>query len=109
MKAQVKKKVTIKILTGIIFIAIITGIIIFQKRMIYETYYYQDNRPASQEPPGGLAPSQVPQFVVLGFDDNYNQKGMQWVNSFMSGKKILSVQEMRPHMMGSPFTFLFIL
>jgi hypothetical protein len=30
-------------------------------------------------PPGGLAPSQVPQFIVLGFDDNRYVDGMQWV------------------------------
>ncbi len=33
-------------------------------------YTYQDNVPPSQDPPGGLKPSQVPQFVTIGFDDN---------------------------------------
>ena len=29
-----------------------------------------DERAPSQDPPGGLAPEQVPMFVTLGFDDN---------------------------------------
>lgn len=33
----------------------------------------------SQNPPGGLTPEQVPQFIVLGFDDNRYVDGMKWV------------------------------
>lgn len=37
---------------------------------------YTDNVEASVNPPGGLTPEQVPQFVVFGFDDN-NYSGME--------------------------------
>lgn len=37
-----------------------------------------DSRPASAQPPGGLAPAQVPQFVLLGFDDNPATGPMTW-------------------------------
>lgn len=37
-----------------------------------------DNLPASDQPPGGLAPAQVPQFVLLGFDDNPQTEPMAW-------------------------------
>ncbi|MEE9383023.1 MAG: hypothetical protein V3V08_06370 [Nannocystaceae bacterium] len=30
-------------------------------------------------PPGGLTASQVPQFIVFGFDDNRFEDGMEWV------------------------------
>lgn len=30
----------------------------------------KEKQPAPSDPPGGLSPSQVPQFVVFGFDDN---------------------------------------
>jgi hypothetical protein len=33
----------------------------------------------SFDPPGGLKPEQVPQFIVLGFDDNRYTDGMKWV------------------------------
>ncbi len=34
-------------------------------------YNYSDNRAWSQSPPGGIAVSNAPQFVEIGFDDNY--------------------------------------
>lgn len=37
-----------------------------------------DLRPASDQPPGGLAPAQAPQFVLLGFDDNPQTEPMAW-------------------------------
>ena len=37
-----------------------------------------DNVPASQSPPCGLQPEQVPQFVAIGFDDNGQVGGMTW-------------------------------
>jgi hypothetical protein len=33
----------------------------------------------SFRPPGGLTPDQVPQFIVLGIDDNRYADGMEWV------------------------------
>jgi len=38
----------------------------------------------SSNPPGGLAVSQVPQFVAVTFDDNFNADGMNWAISFFS-------------------------
>src|SRR5687768_14399198 len=37
-----------------------------------------DTRPASDQPPGNLTPAQVPQFVLLGFDDNPATEPMTW-------------------------------
>jgi hypothetical protein len=37
-------------------------------------------------PPGGLAVDQVPQFIVLGFDDNRYVDGMNWVLDTLEGK-----------------------
>lgn len=34
-------------------------------------YDYKDKRAPSTSPPGGLSPSKVPQFVTIGFDDNF--------------------------------------
>src|SRR5262249_36319064 len=38
-----------------------------------------DNLGAWSNPPAGLKPSQVPQFVMLGFDDNAYADGINWV------------------------------
>lgn len=63
---------------------------------------YAVNRPASSNPPGGLSANQVPQFVVIGFDDNAysgdslgadsktvfeGNEGMRWIQSFMKDLK----------------------
>jgi hypothetical protein len=37
-----------------------------------------DNVPASQQPPCGLSPDQVPMFVGIGWDDNGDAAGMTW-------------------------------
>ncbi|WP_157772261.1 polysaccharide deacetylase family protein [Lacunisphaera limnophila] len=37
-----------------------------------------DLRPASAQPPGGLAAAAAPQFVLLGFDDNPQTEPMTW-------------------------------
>jgi peptidoglycan/xylan/chitin deacetylase (PgdA/CDA1 family) len=37
-------------------------------------------------PPGGLAVEQVPQFIVLGFDDNRYVDGMNWVLDLLDGE-----------------------
>lgn len=48
-------------------------------------YNYSDNVSPSQQPPAGLAPSEVPMFVVFGFDDNKTADGVRWtVDLFMS-------------------------
>ncbi len=38
-----------------------------------------DRLPAAAQPPGGLASAQVPQFVLLGFDDNPDTGPMTWL------------------------------
>src|SRR5438552_11727308 len=37
---------------------------------------------SSPNPPGGLAVAQVPQFVAVTFDDNFNTEGMDWATGF---------------------------
>jgi hypothetical protein len=49
-------------------------------------------RPANARPPAGLAPSQVPLFVVFGFDDNGvagsdGRGGVRFVNDLFRGRK----------------------
>ena len=57
-------------------------------------YDYSDNVPPSQNPPAGLSPSEVPQFVTIGWDDNVrsgdadaNGDAMRWILTFMKDKK----------------------
>ncbi|MCX7746269.1 MAG: polysaccharide deacetylase family protein [Clostridia bacterium] len=50
-------------------------------------YDYTDNVPASKAPPGGLSANQVPLFIVLGFDDNQNANGMEWMLTMLAKKK----------------------
>jgi peptidoglycan/xylan/chitin deacetylase (PgdA/CDA1 family) len=45
-----------------------------------------DNVPASQSPPCGLAPEQVPQFVSIGFDDNGQVGGMTWAVDMLKNR-----------------------
>lgn len=60
------------------------------------------NQPASSSPPGELDPADVPQFVVIGFDDNAysgdslgadsktvfeGDEGMRWIQAFMKDMK----------------------
>jgi hypothetical protein len=46
-----------------------------------------DNIPASIDPPAGLAPSNVPMFVMFGFDDNAHADGVNWVVRTLFGGK----------------------
>lgn len=46
-----------------------------------------DDLPASAQPPGGLAPAQVPQFVLLGFDDNPDVDPMTWFVGYLQDKR----------------------
>lgn len=43
--------------------------------------------PHSFNPPGGLKPEAVPQFVCYGFDDNGFADGMEWILNFVKEKK----------------------
>jgi peptidoglycan/xylan/chitin deacetylase (PgdA/CDA1 family) len=43
-----------------------------------QSYNHDLNVPRSQNPPGGLAPADVPQFVALGWDDNGFLEAFNW-------------------------------
>lgn len=43
--------------------------------------------PASSEPPGGLAVADVPQFVMLGFDDNPDVEPLQWFTGVLDSQR----------------------
>jgi peptidoglycan/xylan/chitin deacetylase (PgdA/CDA1 family) len=46
-----------------------------------------DKRPASDQPPGGLVATQVPQFVLLGFDDNPETEPMTWFVDYAKDRR----------------------
>lgn len=46
-----------------------------------------DRQPAAAQPPGGLAPAQAPQFVMLGFDDNPSADALTWFTGFLEAKR----------------------
>ena len=52
----------------------------------------------SFDPPGGLTPAEVPQFIVFGFDDNRYTDGMKWVLDTFEAYK-------NPPGSGNPRTF----
>ncbi len=79
---------------------------IIKSLIIISTFFsssvFSVNRPASSNPPGGFAPADVPQFVVIGFDDNAysgdslgadsktvfeGDEGMRWIQKFLKDKK----------------------
>jgi len=43
--------------------------------------------PASNQPPGGLSVPDVPQFVMLGFDDNPDVEPMVWFTHFLESRR----------------------
>jgi hypothetical protein len=45
-----------------------------------------DNVAPSQDPPCGLSPSQVPQFVAIGWDDNGQAAGMTWAIDMLESR-----------------------
>lgn len=45
-----------------------------------------DNVAASQSPPCGLTPSQVPQFVSIGWDDNGQAEGVTWATDMLASR-----------------------
>lgn len=49
--------------------------------------FAQDNVPPSQNPPNNLPVKYVPQFIVLGFDDQPSEAGMNAVLNLMDGMK----------------------
>ncbi len=55
--------------------------------VVTTSYATSDHRPASDLPPGGLAATQVPQFVMIGFDDNPNLEPMEWILDFLAEKR----------------------
>ena len=59
---------------------------------------YADNVPPSQNPPGSLSPSQVPQFIVFGIDDNKYQDGAVWAGGFFRNR-------VNPAGSGNPATY----
>lgn len=42
------------------------------------TAAFADRLAPAAQPPGGLAPAQVPQFILLGYDDNQSVEPMTW-------------------------------
>ncbi len=50
-------------------------------------YDYSYDVDPSRDPPGGLSSSEVPQFVVIGSDDNASEAGIKWLLDYMEGKK----------------------
>ncbi len=61
-------------------------------------YDFSDNVAPSRTPPHGLSPADVPQFIVLGSDDQSNAEGMKWILDFI---------ESRQNPDGSPITMVF--
>ncbi|MCF3651357.1 polysaccharide deacetylase family protein [Synoicihabitans lomoniglobus] len=45
------------------------------------------NRAPAVSPPGGLTVAEVPQFVMLGFDDNPDVAPMRWIVDFMADQR----------------------
>jgi len=46
-----------------------------------------DRLAPSAEPPAGLKPAQVPQFIVLGFDDNPDAEPVNWVTGYLEARR----------------------
>ena len=44
------------------------------------------SNPPSTDPPGELEIENVPQFVVVGFDDNISPEGVKWILDFLESK-----------------------
>ncbi|KMQ49972.1 chitin deacetylase [Chitinispirillum alkaliphilum] len=61
-------------------------------------YDLSDNVAPSRNPPHGLSPSEVPQFIVLGSDDQSSAEGMEWILDYI---------ESRTNPDGSPVTMVF--
>ncbi|MFH0894356.1 MAG: polysaccharide deacetylase family protein, partial [Bacteroidota bacterium] len=53
---------------------------------ICTNFAFGTNFPFSANPPGGLTKTNVPQFVVLGSDDNTIDSGVTWITDYLTGK-----------------------
>ena len=62
------------------------GSAIFDNLKLSTSSCYNYALPSSL-PPAGLKANQVPQFVVLGFDDNTKSEGINWVIDLLKSKK----------------------
>lgn len=51
------------------------------------TPHNPNQRAPSSSPPGGLKPEQVPQFLVIGFDDNILASGLDWAAELFKNRK----------------------
>jgi hypothetical protein len=45
-----------------------------------------DKVAAAQDPPGGLTPDQVPQFVSIGWDDNFQSDAILWATGMLADR-----------------------
>src|SRR3954471_14460061 len=45
-----------------------------------------DNMPPSKSPPGGLTAAQVPQFVSIGWDDNFQTDAIYWATGILADR-----------------------
>lgn len=54
-----------------------------ERKIDRDTYAFDQNVPASAEPPGGLEVKDTPLFVALGFDDNPESAGMAWATQML--------------------------
>lgn len=66
------------------------------------TLMQAEPHPASPQPPGRLAVADVPQFVMLGFDDNPDVDAMQWFTGFLESRNNPSGTGDALHFDGAP-------
>ena len=71
----------------ILVILAVIGIAFTDVFAIGGDYDYSYNVAPSRNPPGGLSSSEVPQFIVIGSDDNASEAGLKWLLDYMEGKK----------------------
>ena len=57
-----------------IFLQVLVAVLALSKAVVGAT---------SPKIPGNLSPDQTPQFVCIGFDDNYYAEGMTWILDFL--------------------------
>lgn len=51
----------------------------------FEDNIYTDYTEPNFDPPGGLNKEEVPMFVSIGFDDNYDIEGLTWIADYTKG------------------------
>lgn len=59
-----------------------------QKEVDLSRYDFDLQLSPSSQPPGGLAPSEVPQFVVIGWDDNGFREPFVWATDFLADRDL---------------------